>query len=44
MKYHPQSASILDQKKSHYNAGVIKGMCEKYGIDSKQITKLKLKI
>jgi DNA mismatch repair protein MutS len=31
MKYHPQSASILDQKKSHYNAGVIKGMCENCG-------------
>jgi DNA mismatch repair protein MutS len=28
MKYHPQSASILDQKKSHYNAAVIKGLCE----------------
>ena len=28
MKYHPQSASILDQKKSHYNASVIKGLCE----------------
>jgi DNA mismatch repair protein MutS len=31
MKYHPQSASILDQKKSHYNAAVIKGMCENCG-------------
>ena len=28
IKYHPQSASILDQKKSHYNASVIKGLCE----------------
>ena len=28
MKYHPQSASVLDQKKSHYNASVIKGLCE----------------
>jgi DNA mismatch repair protein MutS len=28
MKYHPESASILDQKKSHYNASVIKGLCE----------------
>jgi DNA mismatch repair protein MutS len=28
MKYHPQSASILDQKKSHYNASFIKGLCE----------------
>ena len=28
MKYHPQSASILDQKKSHYNAKFIKGLCE----------------
>lgn len=29
MKYHPESASILDQKKSHYNAKFIKGLCEK---------------
>jgi DNA mismatch repair protein MutS len=29
MKYHPESASILDQKKSHYNASFIKGLCEK---------------
>ena len=29
MKYHPESASILDQKKSHYNARFIKGLCEK---------------
>ena len=28
MKYHPESASILEQKKSHYNASVLKGMCE----------------
>jgi 5-methylcytosine-specific restriction endonuclease McrA len=28
MKYHPESASILEQKKSHYNASVIKGLCE----------------
>jgi DNA mismatch repair protein MutS len=28
MKYHPESASILDQKKSHYNASFIKGLCE----------------
>jgi DNA mismatch repair protein MutS len=28
MKYHPESASILDQKKSHYNARFIKGLCE----------------
>jgi DNA mismatch repair protein MutS len=29
MKYHPETASILDQKKSHYNAKFIKGLCEK---------------
>jgi DNA mismatch repair protein MutS len=29
MKYHPETASILDQKKSHYNARFIKGLCEK---------------
>jgi DNA mismatch repair protein MutS len=28
MKYHPESASILDQKKSHYNARFIRGLCE----------------
>jgi DNA mismatch repair protein MutS len=31
MKYHPQSGSILDQKKSHYNASIIKGLCENCG-------------
>jgi DNA mismatch repair protein MutS len=30
-KYHPQSASILEHKQSHYNAAVIKGMCENCG-------------
>jgi len=29
MKYHPESASILEQKQSHYNAGILKGMCER---------------
>jgi DNA mismatch repair protein MutS len=29
MKYHPESASILDQKKSVYNADFIKSICEK---------------
>jgi DNA mismatch repair protein MutS len=29
MKYHPTSASILDQKTSHYNAKHIMGICEK---------------
>ena len=29
MKYHPSSASILDQKTSHYNAKHIMGICEK---------------
>jgi DNA mismatch repair protein MutS len=29
MKYHPESASILEQKQSHYNASFIKGLCEK---------------
>lgn len=28
MKYHPQSASVLDQKSSAYNVKVLKGMCE----------------
>lgn len=28
MKYHPESASILDQNKSHYNANILKGLCE----------------
>lgn len=32
MKYHPQAASILDQKQSHYNASVIKGLCENCGL------------
>jgi DNA mismatch repair protein MutS len=32
MKYHPISASLLDQKPSRYNAANIKGMCEKCGI------------
>ena len=31
MKYHPISASLLDQKPSRYNAANIKGMCEKCG-------------
>jgi DNA mismatch repair protein MutS len=31
MKYNPQSASILDQKQSKYNAKCIKGMCDKCG-------------
>ena len=31
MKYHPQSASILDKKTSHFNAKCIKNMCEKCG-------------
>ncbi len=36
MKYHPESASILDQKKSHFNASHVKGMCEKCGINIAQ--------
>jgi DNA mismatch repair protein MutS len=32
MKYHPQAASILDQRQSHYNASVIKGLCENCGL------------
>jgi DNA mismatch repair protein MutS len=32
MKYHPISASLLDQKPSRYNAANIKGMCEKCGL------------
>jgi DNA mismatch repair protein MutS len=31
MKYHPQSSSILDYKKSSYNAKHIKGVCENCG-------------
>jgi 5-methylcytosine-specific restriction endonuclease McrA len=31
MKYHPESASILEQKQSHYNAAIIKGLCESCG-------------
>jgi DNA mismatch repair protein MutS len=31
MKYHPESASILETKKSSYNAKHIKGNCEKCG-------------
>ena len=31
MKYHPQSASILDKKTSHFNSKCIKNMCEKCG-------------
>ena len=31
MKYKPESSSLLDQKKSHFNAKHIKGMCEKCG-------------
>lgn len=31
MKYHPESASILDLKRSSYNTQFIKGMCEKCG-------------
>jgi DNA mismatch repair protein MutS len=31
MKYYPESASILDLKKSHYNAKHIKGLCEQCG-------------
>jgi DNA mismatch repair protein MutS len=31
MKYHPQSASILEHKPSHYNSNIIKGMCENCG-------------
>lgn len=33
MKYHPVSASILDQKTSHYNAKHIMGICEKCKIN-----------
>lgn len=33
MKYYPESASILDSNKSHYNAKHIKGLCEKCGKD-----------
>ena len=29
MKYHPESSSVLDRKSSHFNAGHIKGLCEK---------------
>jgi DNA mismatch repair protein MutS len=29
MKYHPESNSILDIKKSTYNSGFLKGICEK---------------
>jgi DNA mismatch repair protein MutS len=32
MKYHPESASILDQKKSVYNTDFLKSICEKCGI------------
>ena len=31
MKYKPESQSVLDQKKSHFNAKHIKGQCEKCG-------------
>ena len=31
-KYHPLAGSILDNKTSHYNASVIKGMCENCAI------------
>jgi len=31
MKYHPESASILDKKTSHFNSKCIKNMCEKCG-------------
>jgi len=31
MKYNPESASILDQKQSKYNAKCIKGICDKCG-------------
>ena len=31
MKYHPQAASILEHKQSHYNAAILKGMCENCG-------------
>ena len=33
MKYHPESASILEQKTSHFNANKIKGLCENCGIE-----------
>uniref|UniRef100_A0A6C0E3T6 DNA mismatch repair proteins mutS family domain-containing protein n=1 Tax=viral metagenome TaxID=1070528 RepID=A0A6C0E3T6_9ZZZZ len=33
MKYYPESASILDLTKSHYNAKHVKGLCEKCGKD-----------
>lgn len=33
VKYHPLTGSILDQKKSHYNAAhIVGGMCEKCGL------------
>ena len=32
MKYHPENASVLMQKTSHYNAQHIKTVCEKCGI------------
>ncbi len=28
MKYHPETASVLDQSSSHFNAAKIKGLCE----------------
>jgi DNA mismatch repair protein MutS len=31
MKYKPEAQSVLDQKKSHFNAKHIKGQCEKCG-------------
>jgi DNA mismatch repair protein MutS len=31
MKYHPENASILSLKTSHYNAKKVVGMCEKCG-------------
>jgi DNA mismatch repair protein MutS len=31
MKYHPESQSLLDHAKSHYNAKHIKGMCQNCG-------------
>lgn len=33
MKYHPESASILDCKKTKYNASNVKGICEQCGND-----------
>ena len=33
MKYHPESASILDKKQSRYNSKSVKTMCEKCGLN-----------